>query len=76
MRSKPVVVSKITFEPGNRGGKPCIRRLHITVWDVLGWLGSGMTEGEILDEHPELEHADFRAVYQFVAKAGRKTNFW
>jgi len=68
------VSSRITIEPGKRGGKPCIRGLRITVWDVLGWLGAGMTGGQILDEHPDLEKADFAAVYQFAAEAGRKTN--
>jgi uncharacterized protein (DUF433 family) len=42
------VSTRITIEPGKRGGKPCIRGLRITVWDVLGWLGAGMTEDEIL----------------------------
>jgi uncharacterized protein (DUF433 family) len=45
------------------------------VWDVLGWLGAGMTENEILDEHPDLEKADFPAVYQYAAAVGRKANF-
>jgi len=48
-------VSRITIEPDKRGGQPCIRRLRITVWDVLGWLGAGMSEKQILDEHPDLE---------------------
>ena len=65
---------RITIESGKRGGKPCIRGLRITVWDVLGWLGAGMTEDEILDEHPDLEKADFPAVYQYAAEIGRKTN--
>jgi uncharacterized protein (DUF433 family) len=68
------VSTRITFEPGKRGGKPCIRGLRIAVWDVLGWLGSGMPEEEILDEHPDLEKADFAAVYQYAAEAGRKLN--
>jgi len=54
--------SRITIEPGKRGGKPCVRGLRNTVWDVLGWLGAGMTEDQILDEHPNLEKADFPAV--------------
>jgi len=66
--------SRITIEPGKRGGKPCVRGLRITVWDVLGWLGAGMTEDQILGEHPDLEKADFAAVYQFVAEAGRRAN--
>jgi uncharacterized protein (DUF433 family) len=52
----------ITIEPGKRGGKPCIRSLRIAVWDVLGWLGASMSEQQILDEHPDLEKADFPAV--------------
>ena len=67
-------VERITIEPGKRGGKPCIRGLRITVWDVLAWLGSGMSEAQILDEHPDLEKADFPAVYQFAASVGRKSN--
>ena len=67
--------ARITVEPGKRGGKPCIRGLRITVWDVLGWLGAGMTEDEILEEHPDLEKADFVAVYQYAAENGRKVNF-
>ena len=63
--------TRITIEPGKRGGRPCIRALRITVWDVLGWLGAGMTEEQILDEHPDLEKEDFPAVYQYAARAGR-----
>lgn len=68
-------VARITIEPGKRGGKPCVRGLRITVWDVLGWLGAGMTEAEILDEHPDLEKDDFLAIYQFAAEIGRKATF-
>ena len=46
----------------------------MTVWDILGRLGAGMTEAQILDEHPDLEKDDFRAVYQFAAEIGRKGN--
>ena len=63
--------TRITIEPGKRGGKPCIRGLRITVWDVLGWLGSGMTEEQVLDEHPDIEKDDFPAVYQFAAEASK-----
>jgi uncharacterized protein (DUF433 family) len=41
---------------------------------VLGWLGAGMTEEQILDEHPDLEKADFLAVYQYAAEIGRQAN--
>ena len=39
---------RITIEPGKRGGKPCIRGLRITVYDVLEYLASGMSEEEVL----------------------------
>ena len=64
--------SRITVEPGKRSGQPCIRGLRITVWDVLNWLAGGMTEREILDEYPELEADDFRAVYDYAARMGRR----
>ena len=60
------------IEPGKRSGKPCIRGLRITVWDVLNWLAAGMTEQQILDDYPELESDDFRAVYEFAARLGRR----
>lgn len=40
----------------------------------LGWLGVGMTEEEVLDEHPDLEKTDFPAVYQYAAEMGRSVN--
>jgi len=63
---------RITIEPGKRSGQPCIRGLRITVWDVLNWLAAGMTEQQILDDYPELAPDDFRAVYEFAAKLGRR----
>ena len=68
-------VERITIEPGKRGGKPCNRGLRITVWDVLGWLGSGMTEDQILEDHPDLEQDDFAEVYRFAAEAGNRMKF-
>ena len=49
-----------------------MRGLRITVWDVLGWLGAGMSEAEILEEHPDLEASDFPEVYRFAAELGRQ----
>jgi len=43
----------ITIEPGKRGGKPCIRGLRITVYDVLEYLASGMSADEILSDFPD-----------------------
>ena len=42
------------------------------MWDVLSWLAAGMTEQQILDDYPELEPDDFRAVYEFASKMGRR----
>ena len=57
----------ITIEPGKRGGKPCIRHMRITVYDVLDYLASGMTQQEILDDFPYLTAADIRACLQYAA---------
>ena len=64
--------NRITMEPGNRGGKPCIRGLRITVYDVLEYLASGMTEDEILRDFPDLERDDIRACLAFAADRERK----
>ena len=63
---------RITIEPGKRSGQPCIRGLRITVWDVLGWLAAGATEQQILADYPELEAADFRAVFEYASRVGRR----
>jgi len=62
----------ITIEPGKRGGKPCIRGLRITVYDVLENLASGMTHQEILREFPYLTEEDIRACLAFAADRERK----
>jgi len=63
---------RITIEPGKRSGQPCIRGLRITVWDALGWLAAGASEDQIMDDYPELERDDFRAVYDYAARVGRR----
>ncbi len=62
----------ITIEPGKRGGKPCIRGLRITVYDVLEYLASGMTEAEILADFPDLTQEDIRACLAFGAERERR----
>ncbi|MEJ2611494.1 MAG: DUF433 domain-containing protein [Candidatus Thiodiazotropha sp.] len=57
----------ITTEPGKRSGKPCIRSMQITVYDVLDWLTSGMSEAEIQEDYPELTQDDIRACLTFAA---------
>jgi uncharacterized protein (DUF433 family) len=62
----------ITIEPGKRGGKPCIRGLRITVYDVLEYLASGMSADEILRDFPDLTRDDIRACLAFAADRERK----
>lgn len=57
----------ITIEPGKRGGKPCVRDLRITVYDVLGWLAEGMTKKEIISDYPDLTEDDINACLAFAA---------
>jgi uncharacterized protein (DUF433 family) len=57
----------ITIEPGKRGGKPCIRGMRITVYDVLEYLAAGMTPQEILDDFPCLTEEDIRACLSYAA---------
>lgn len=66
------LLDRITLEPDRRGGKPCIRGLRITVYDVLEYLASGMTEAEILADFPDLEHEDIRAALVFAAERERR----
>ena len=62
----------ITMEPGKRSGKPCVRGLRITVYDVLENLANGMTHAEILKEFPFLTEGDIRACLAFAADRERK----
>jgi uncharacterized protein (DUF433 family) len=57
----------ITIEPGKRGGKPCIRGMRITVYDVLEYLASGMSQQEVLDDFPYLTEEDIRACLAYAA---------
>ncbi len=64
--------SRITFEPGKRGGKACIRGLRIAVTEVLEYLASGMSEDDILRDFPDLTREDLRACLSFAADRERK----
>ena len=63
----------ITIKPGKRGGKPCIRRMRITVYDVLFYLASGMTYEEVLDDFPCLTQEDILACLSYAADHERQT---
>jgi uncharacterized protein (DUF433 family) len=58
----------ITVEPGKRGGKPCIRGMRITVYNVLEYLASGMTQEEVLKDFPCLTKEDILACLSYAAK--------
>ena len=57
----------ITLEPGKRGGQPCIRGMRITVYDVLEYLASGMTQEAVLKEFPYLTEEDILACLAYAA---------
>lgn len=62
----------MTLEPGKRGGKPCIRGLRMTVYDVLEYLAAGMTPDEIVRDFPNLTLDDIRACLAYAADRERK----
>jgi len=63
---------RISIEPDKRGGKPCIRGMRITVYDVLEYLASGMSAQEIIDDFPDLAQEDIHACLAFAADRERK----
>jgi len=60
-------LDRITFDPEQCGGRPCIRGMRIRVKDVLEMLAGGATEAEILADFPYLETEDIRASLEFAA---------
>jgi len=66
------LLKRITLEPGRRSGKPCVRGTRITVYDVLGYLASGMSEEALLRDFPDLTHEDVLACFAFAAERDRK----
>ena len=62
----------IRISSDKRFGRPCIRNTRISVSDILGWLGSGMTFEEILTDYPELSREDIKASLMFAADRERK----
>ncbi|WP_029315230.1 DUF433 domain-containing protein [Acaryochloris sp. CCMEE 5410] len=59
----------ITIEPGQRSGKPCIRGMRITVYDILEYLAGGMAEAEILEDFSELTLEDIKACLRGCLKS-------
>ena len=62
----------ITIEANKRFGKPCVRGMRITVYDVLGWLASGMSISEITEDYPELTDEDIKACLAYAADREHK----
>ncbi len=57
----------ITIEPGKLGGKPCIRGLRISVYDILEYLASGMSQDQVLRDFPDLTKEDIQACLRYAA---------
>ena len=64
--------TRITVDPHQMGGLPCIRRLRIPVATVVAMVADGMSEAEILDAHPDLERGDIREALRYAADAVRE----
>jgi uncharacterized protein (DUF433 family) len=62
----------ITIDPQVRFGKPCIRGMRISVYDILGWLASGMTMNEIIEDYPTLTFEDITAALSYAADREHK----
>ena len=63
---------RITIEPDKRSGKPCIRGMRITVYDVFEWLAAGMTAEKIIEEYPELVLEDIQACFKYAANREKR----
>ncbi len=69
-KGNAVEFTRITLDPARMGGLPCIRGMRIPVATVVGMLGDGMTEDEILATFPDLEREDIRDARRFVSVRG------
>ena len=63
----------ISVEPGRRSGKPCVRGMRITVYDVLSYLAAGMSHPQILADFPELTEEDILACLGYAAAREQQT---
>ena len=62
------LLERITFNPAQCGGRPCVRGMRIRVTDVLDLLAAGLTEAQILNEMPDLETDDIRASIAYASR--------
>ncbi len=68
-------LNRISIDPNIRFGKPCVNGTRLTVYDVLGWLASGMTYDQILLDYPELAMDDILSCLAFAADKTHKLRF-
>ncbi len=73
MESRPAYLDIVTLVPGKRSGKPTIRGMRITVYDVLSYLAAGMSIPEILEDFPYLTEEDIRACLSYAADRERQS---
>jgi uncharacterized protein (DUF433 family) len=66
---------RITVDPGQCGGRPCLRGLRIRVRDVLDLLAAGADRAEILEDYPALEEGDITAALEYAARLSDHTVF-
>ena len=66
--SADLVATRVTANPQVRSGEPIIRGTRITVWDILEWMGGGLSESRILGDYPELSPEDIKAALQFASQ--------
>ena len=71
-RIQPMKFTRITVDPAQMGGVPCIRGLRIPVATVVGMVADGMAEAEILKAYPDLTAADIREALKYAAEAVRE----
>jgi uncharacterized protein (DUF433 family) len=64
----PELLDRITINPYQCGGRPCIRGMRVRVIDVLDWLAAGQTPEQIVADYPYLEREDITAVLQYAAR--------
>lgn len=63
----PELLNRITINPEQCGGRPCIRGMRIRVIDILDLLAAGLSNNEVLEELPDLETEDIQAALQYAA---------
>ena len=62
----------ITIQPGKRSGRPCVRDMRITVYDVIGYLAAGMTRRQILEDFPYLTEQDIQACLAYAVEREKR----